>query len=65
MNRIDVEGFHGVVGKLSLNKENGPNAVDIPGDEVLVGFYGATREGGFFQSLGMILYKPELIENDD
>ena len=58
LNRISAEGYHGVVGKLSLNKENGPNAIEVPGDEELVGFYGAIREGGFLQSLGMILYKP-------
>ena len=55
---MHAEGVHGVVGKLSLNKEHGPKVIDVPGDEELVGFYGARREGGFFQSLGIILYKP-------
>ena len=58
LNRVNTEGHHGVVGKISLNKENGPNAIEIPGDEELVGLYGAMRDSGFFQSLGMILYKP-------
>ena len=48
LNRICAEGLDGIVGKLSLNKEKGTNTVDIPGDEELVGFYGAVREGGFF-----------------
>lgn len=45
---MHAEGVHGVVGKLSLNKGNGPKVIDVPGDEELVGFYGARREGGFF-----------------
>ena len=64
--RVYIVRYDGLIGDISLNeypdceKDQKPDIFEIPDDEELVGFYGSLRDG-YFQSIGLILYKAPFI----